>query len=846
MIDVLVDIHLTEATLNIANDSISRLNDTTQLRIRYAQVFLKNDIDPDVLKSGACSRKKEILEAMKARHAGCVVLGTMGGFFSDGDMKKMEEYYGKFDVVIIEEAGRATLAETLVPISRAQFTGKVVLVGDHNQLPPYGIDETQIDETKEELSKYMYKKDRLDRIFSAGKIEEFKTSPFEILWEHARTLKARVHKHFLAINRRSHHVITRLVSKLFYQGKIEADPEKSDIPEDDTLRLVDYTEDEPLSERSDNYRSLYEKRVGKSYNNLREANILLGEYDRILNQHRDGSYRYGIKDITIITPFKPQRALLKEAFGVKALINRLLKGSAAEETAITESERSSLIAALEPGSYEAGAAIRTLAGSNPAGGERERLIRTIAGALIFDVSLKHGERSIMPEDLETLGLLEIETVDSIQGSENKVVMLSLVRSNTIGEIGFMGTSDGLQRLNVAFSRAQEKFIIIGDFTNTLTQARYIPKNPDPRSWFQRSRRESTGRAQIVFKETVKYYKEFRSNLGKFGAAKVVDARNPAEKGSPAKFLETVRDNLLEQALSENGFAFKDVAPLRKYHPSTVYKEARILISLGILERAGADNKTRYRFSDSIRALNAAHAGLLIDTINNIEYKIGIKQNPLQRYEIPDEKDREFVKALVLNTIDIENAKYMLDTLLPPARADKGRYYTIRYNENKLSDLGVDAVLSKSIFNAYVTLLRAKLGGAERVEVKTNNSEKQPLISVECYNNIGRTGEPLGKGHVNIKDGAFETGSLLKIINMANIAFAVSNIPLQSKQSELDQYSRLISFIQNQFMELTGKDISLEEILRDDRIIILPAIRPIPSEDLKKYYEFTIKQLEQAA
>lgn len=47
MADVLVDIHLTEATLNIANDSIARLNDTLQLRIRFAQAFIKNDVDPD-------------------------------------------------------------------------------------------------------------------------------------------------------------------------------------------------------------------------------------------------------------------------------------------------------------------------------------------------------------------------------------------------------------------------------------------------------------------------------------------------------------------------------------------------------------------------------------------------------------------------------------------------------------------------------------------------------------------------------------------------------------------------------------------------------------------------------
>jgi len=47
MIDVLVDIHLTEASLKIGNDSLVRLNDTTQIRIRFAQVFMKHNIDPD-------------------------------------------------------------------------------------------------------------------------------------------------------------------------------------------------------------------------------------------------------------------------------------------------------------------------------------------------------------------------------------------------------------------------------------------------------------------------------------------------------------------------------------------------------------------------------------------------------------------------------------------------------------------------------------------------------------------------------------------------------------------------------------------------------------------------------
>lgn len=47
MTDILVDIHLSEATLSVLNDSVARLNDTTQLRIRFAYIFVKNNVDPD-------------------------------------------------------------------------------------------------------------------------------------------------------------------------------------------------------------------------------------------------------------------------------------------------------------------------------------------------------------------------------------------------------------------------------------------------------------------------------------------------------------------------------------------------------------------------------------------------------------------------------------------------------------------------------------------------------------------------------------------------------------------------------------------------------------------------------
>lgn len=68
-------------------------------------------------------------------------------------------------------------------------------------------------------------------------------------------------------------------------------------------------------------------------------------------------------------------------------------------------------------------------------------------------------------------LISVNTVDGFQGQERDIIIISLVRSNNEGQIGFL--SD-LRRMNVAITRARMKLIIMGN-AETLSHTLFYKK-----------------------------------------------------------------------------------------------------------------------------------------------------------------------------------------------------------------------------------------------------------------------------------------------------------------------------------------------------------------------------------
>lgn len=199
-----------------------------------------------------------------------------------------------FDLVIADEAGKALPGELLLPINRAK---KVVIIGDHKQLPPV-IDPAFFDETKINI-KDIVDEDSRDKFFA--------TSLFEKLYEACPN----ENKCMLDIQFRMPTRIGELVSNLFYDGLLHCAPDcerKTSLFFNNNILFLNMDGDPNYREQQDDMDN------GKSgpYNEI-EIQIA----SALLKKLRENF----AERIAVITPYKNQNKKLRQRLRAERLKN---------------------------------------------------------------------------------------------------------------------------------------------------------------------------------------------------------------------------------------------------------------------------------------------------------------------------------------------------------------------------------------------------------------------------------------------------------------------------------------------------------------------------------------------
>lgn len=211
-----------------------------------------------------------------------LIFGTLIGISSWQNFREIV-----FDYAIIDEAGRATLSELLVPCIKAR---KIILVGDHKQLAP--VIDDDIAQNLQEYSK-----------------EEVGTSLFERLYERFKEAQEEEpylsnFYHRLTYNYRATRTICDIYSKTFYDGNLKT-TEDIDKERQHNLKCfkssVVWLDTSKLSNRADEQRGTGKINRCHVDNIEKTLSILLKQIQEVQE----------VYSIGVITPYKAQKELLE-------------------------------------------------------------------------------------------------------------------------------------------------------------------------------------------------------------------------------------------------------------------------------------------------------------------------------------------------------------------------------------------------------------------------------------------------------------------------------------------------------------------------------------------------------
>ena len=233
--------------------------------------------------------------------ATCVGMGSWRAL-ADGTYEMRDENSGGtgrtvFDIAIVDEAGHATFAETVVPLCSAK---KVVLIGDDKQLPPM---------LGEDLDCRRDMDNRCDScaVSADGRQCWYEYSMFQYLWENDKAFK--LPRLMLDTQFRMHPDIADFISETFYEGKL-----KNGVSAKDRKFSFGSFRNPVCLLSTSSQSNRFEEWKGTSCANPLEAELVRGIVEELASSLEDGTVN-GVSSsplsLAVITPYAAQEALLR-------------------------------------------------------------------------------------------------------------------------------------------------------------------------------------------------------------------------------------------------------------------------------------------------------------------------------------------------------------------------------------------------------------------------------------------------------------------------------------------------------------------------------------------------------
>ena len=323
---------------------------------------------------------------------GCNVVGVS---CTENGRTLIENGFDQFDVAIIDEVSKATPPELLIPMLRGK---KVVLVGDHRQLPPlFNEHETSYLEAVQQ-----YEGDE-EAPLTMEDFNKYKDMVTSSLFERYFNQADPSIKETLAIQYRMHPDIMEIIN-LFYGGQLQdGNQDRGEAAKSHGLR-IDSVEGTPMI-------------VPERHAYWFDSSELLGKM--VLEQRREGS---------------SSAENLAEAQMILELLRKV-------ELAYREMNLNQ---------------------------------KVTVGVISFYFDQVALIRRLLRSESFYAVDVEVNTVDRFQGKEKEIIFVSLVRNVRSAYRRLNSHIAAFQRINVAFSRAQNLLVIVGARNMYADQPVVIP------------------------------------------------------------------------------------------------------------------------------------------------------------------------------------------------------------------------------------------------------------------------------------------------------------------------------------------------------------------------------------